>query len=109
MKENPVEFQYSWQDLKAVRALLATVFVAQLIGAAVSLEAEPTSRWFDNFWLGGTLATFPGFLIGFLIQKGLQPESNKETKSMVQRMGLIAVILTLAAIFFPEIGFFYAL
>ena len=57
--------------------------------------------WFENFWIGGALATFPGFLLGLPIQRRLRPEAIDENRVMVRRIGMVALILTLAGATMP--------
>lgn len=105
MKESQFGFEYSWSDLRPIRALAVVVFGAQIIGAALGLMLPRFPRWFESMWFGGALATFPAFLIGLLVQARLKPGSLSEHKVMVRRLGLIAAFLTVFAIAMPLFGF----
>ena len=109
MKESPLGFSYSWQDIKPVRGLFVVTLVAQLVGAGVCLWIAPQERWFDNLWLGAALCTFPGYLVGIPIQGRMKPKCIEENIIIVKRMGLVAFALTIAAIVFPRIGLIHAL
>jgi hypothetical protein len=101
MRESAFGFSYSWSDLQPVRALAVTALVAQLVGAGVGVWVARYPEWFDNLWAGGAIATFPGYAIGLLIQHRVKPGSLTENLVMVRRMGLIALVLTLAGFIFP--------
>lgn len=105
MKESKFGFEYSWSDLQPVRALAFTVFCLQIIGGVLGLLLTTHSELFLRIWFGAALATFPGFLIGLFVQWRLQPGSIRENLVMVRRMGLIALVLSLVAIFMPQLGF----
>lgn len=105
MKESQFGFEYAWADLKPIRSLAVTVFAAQIIGALLGLEFADHAHWFHRLWFGGAVATFPAFLIGLPIQAYLHPGSIHENRVMVRRLGLIALLLSLAAPFMPLLGF----
>jgi hypothetical protein len=101
MKESPFGFQYDWGDLEPVRALFITVLIAQVIAAAVGLWLAVYPSWFDNVWAGATLATFPAFLLGLPIQHFWRPGALSEHRVLVGRMGLVALVLSLAVFVMP--------
>jgi hypothetical protein len=105
MRESPFGFEYSWSDLQPVRALATTVFAAQVVGAVLGLLFASHSSWFLKLWFGGALATFPSFLLGLLIQARIKPGSISENGVMVRRLGLIAFLLSIIAVFMPQLGF----
>jgi uncharacterized membrane protein len=104
MQESPLGFEYTWADLQPIRALAVTVLVAQLMGGALGLAFAPHSEWFLRLWIGGTVVTFPAFVLGLFIQSRLRPGSIGTNLVMVRRLGLIAAILTLVAVLMPELG-----
>jgi hypothetical protein len=106
MKESPFGFEYSWQDLQPVRVLAICVFVAQFFGAVLGLIFHRFPDWFENLWFGAVVATLPGYLVGLLAQSRSRPGSIKENSTMVRRLGLIAVFLTVIAIAGPSLGMF---
>jgi len=101
MKESPFGFEYSWEDLQPVRALFVTSLVAQFLGAAAGLLLAVFPSRFECVWAGGALATFPGFLIGLALQAYLRPGSIGANVVMVRRLGLIALVLSLAVFVVP--------
>jgi len=74
---------------------------AQVLGAACGLATEHFSAAFDNVWFGGAIATFPGFLAGLPIQTRVRPGSIAENRIMIRRMGMVALILTVAGATMP--------
>ena len=102
MKESPFGFQYSWQDLQPVRPLFVITLAAQLIGAAIGFHLDTYTEWFDNVWTGAALATFPGYLFGLGVQYRINAKRISENKIMVRRMGLVALLLSVTAIFVPK-------
>jgi len=107
MKESQLGFEYSWEDLRPIRALAIVSLAFQLVGAAIGLWTAKYPAWFANLWAGGALATFPGFVVGLLAQQVLRPGSLTENKVMVRRMGLIALALS-ASVFIMPLEEFHA-
>jgi hypothetical protein len=101
MRESPFGFSYSWADLAPIRPLTVTVFVAQILGAAGGLLFSSSPDNLARIWAGGALATFPGFLVGLLVQWKIRAEALSENATMVRRLGLIALLLSLAAAAMP--------
>ena len=101
MRESPFGFEYSWEDLRPVRPLSVIVLVAQLVGAGVSFAVGHFPTWFENVWFGGALTTFPGFAVGLIVQRAINPSSLVENRVMVRRMGLVSVVVSLAAFMVP--------
>ena len=109
MKESPFGFQYTWEDIQPVRPLVITLVLTQIAGAAICLLTSPLPDAFNNIWLGGALGTFPGYILGLLIQKRIRPKSIGKNKVLVNRLGYIAFALTTAAIIIPKVGLMHAL
>ncbi len=110
MKESQFGFSYSWQDLKPIRTLAISVIVFQFVGAMllyflVSIDAH----WFKILWMGGAIGTLPGYLVGLLLQRRKDVESINNNKTMVYRLGMIAVALTLMGLFVPDFGLLHSL
>ena len=101
MKESPFGFEYSWDDLRPVHPLFVTVIAAQLVGAVIGMSVGYFPGWFENIWVGGASATFPGFLIGLPVQARLRPEAIPENRVMVRRLGLVALVLSIAGFTMP--------
>jgi hypothetical protein len=104
VQESPFGFEYSWADLQPVGVLVVTVVAAQAAGGALGLAFAPHSEWFFRLWFGGAVATFPAFVVGSFIQSRMRPGSIAGNLVMVRRLGLIAAILSLVAVFMPELG-----
>ena len=95
------KMSYSWEDLRLVHPLFISVMIAQAIGAAISGYLHNFDPILDALWLGGALATFPGFLLGLPVQKLLLPGNMSKHLDMVLFMGTIAAAITAMAVFFP--------
>ena len=108
MRESQFGFQYSWADLQPIRPLAVTVLVAQVGGLLSCLLFPRFPGWFENLWFGGALATFPGFVVGAVVQASLQPGSLGTNGVMVRRFGLVALLLSAFALGMPFFGFGHA-
>ena len=88
-RSNALGFRTLW----AVRWLTGSLFGAQilfgLIGIFVFSEAVP----FQRFWLGGALASFPGYVFGVVLQYRVAPAQMAEHKFTVWLTGLITLLL----------------
>lgn len=87
--------------MRPLRHLYAALFVAQLIGAAGGLWMARYPSWFENLWAGAAAATFPGFLAGCVVQKKRGEAAFRSQAGTVRRIGLAALLLTLAVFFMP--------
>ena len=105
MKESQFGFEYSWSDLKPIRALSVTVLAAQTLGAGIGLFLPRFPQWLESLWFGAALATFPAFLVGVIIQAHVKPGSVGANRVIVRRLGLISALLTIFAIAMPLFGF----
>jgi hypothetical protein len=105
MRESQFGFEYTWSDLRPIRALVIVVLAAQLVCMVVGLAYAPHTDWFHRLWFGGAIATFPAFVVGLFVQTWLRPGSIGENIVVVRRLGFIAALLTLVAFFMPELGF----
>lgn len=104
MRETPFGFEYSWSDLRPVRVLAVTVFVAQAIGAGLGFTFQRFPDWFESVWFGAALATFPAFIVGLAAQARVRPGSIGENATMVRRLGLIALLLSTVAVAMAVLG-----
>lgn len=110
MKESQFGFSYTWQDLKPVWALAISVIVFQVIGATLLyLLVSIDAHWFQVLWMGGAIATLPGYIVGLLLQHRIDVKSINHNKTMVYRLGMIAVVLTLVGLFVPDFGLLHSL
>lgn len=105
MMESQFGFQYRWSDLQPIRPLVVVVLISQLSFMLVGLFYAPHAHWFHRLWFGGAIATFPAFVIGLFVQARLRPGSIGHHAVMVRRLGLIAAVLSLGALFMPQLGF----
>jgi hypothetical protein len=101
MRESQFGFEYTWDDLKVIRPLALTVLAGQLIGAGVGVLVATYANLFANIWAGAAIATFPCFLLGLVIQRQRNPDALRENRTMVRRLGLIALVLSLAVFVMP--------
>ncbi|MFL6713259.1 MAG: hypothetical protein ACJ8LN_10075 [Sulfurifustis sp.] len=101
MKESQFGFEYSWEDMRPIRPLVVTAFAVQIVGALFGIALSKYPSWFVNLWAGGALMTFPGFLLGLLVQWRINAERISEHRVMIRRVGLIALILTLSVFVMP--------
>jgi hypothetical protein len=94
---------FSLSRLWAVRWLTGTLFAVQVACGIVGLFVAPHWVPFQRFWLGGALATFPGFLLGLLLQFRINPSAIAEQRLTVWLLGVMTPFLTGYAIVM-EIG-----
>ena len=102
MSDSGFKMSYSWEDLRPIHPLFVTTLVFQALGAAVGFFLQLGPTWFESVWLGGALATFPGFLVGIPVQSYFRPGSLALHKSMVIFLGAIALFLLIIALTFPR-------
>ena len=98
MKQSSCGFEYSWDDLKPVRPL--TLIAVQVLGSLLGLLVAPSPFWFHNLWIGGAVATFPGFLIGLGVLYQLRPGRLSENRVMINHIGLVSALLSALALAF---------
>ena len=104
MHQSRFGFYYTWADLQPVRALMIVVVGAQICGAVLGglFAHQPTG--FRSIWFGAAIATFPAFLAGVPIQSKWRPGSLAQNRVMVWRLGIVALLLTVAAIVMLFVG-----
>lgn len=102
MSDSAFKMSYSWEDLRPIHPLFVTTLVFQALGAAVGFLLQVGPSWFESVWLGGALATFPGFLVGMPVQAYFRPGSLALHKSMVIFLGAIALFLLVIALAFSR-------
>ena len=106
MNQSHFAFEYSWADLKPIRAVVALVLFFQIVGALAGLFTRPVPGWFESVWYGGAFATFPGFLVGLFIQWRERPGSISANARMVWHVGFVAFVLSVSAVLMRRFGFF---
>jgi hypothetical protein len=92
MTESPFGFRYNWEDLRPIHPLMRTVIAVQILGMAFGYFLDIFPSWQENVLLFAVLLTFPGFLLGLLIQIKLHPGSVTLNKVMVRRGGLVSLL-----------------
>jgi len=90
-----------WDLVKPIWRVLLFTFIVQLIGGVISLLISPYGHPFLDFWYGGAILTFPGFLIGSIWHQYAAPSKLNNHKLAFCFIGLICFCLLLAALFFP--------
>jgi len=88
----------AWSQLWAVRWLSGTFLILQLIFGAIGVWAFSYRSPFINFWMGAALSMVPGFVIGFFIQRRMNPAKLSENDFTVRLLGLMAVAVTVFAV-----------
>jgi hypothetical protein len=53
----------------------------------------------ENYWMGGALSMIPGFVVGLLAQRRLDPSKLSEHKSTVSLLGIIAAVVSGFAVY----------
>ena len=91
---------YTWEDLRPVHPLFVTAIIFQAVGAIVGLVMQAVPGWFESIWIGGAMATFPGYLVGIPVQACLRPGSITRNKSIVLFMGAVALFFFVSAFAF---------
>ena len=81
----------SYRALWSVRWLSGTLFTAQLLFSIVGLWLFTHPREVANLWMGGALATLPGYLVGLVIQFNADLTQLKQNKWTVVLLGVISI------------------
>ena len=104
MRESPLGFVYSWEDLQPIRALILVTGAGQLIGALIGLAYAPLSDVLLRLWFGGSVASLPAFIVGLWVQARWRQGSIRQNIVMVRWLGVMAVLLSLTAWLMPQLG-----
>lgn len=99
MQDSQFGFSYSWSDLRPIWPLVAAVTVAELAGSAIGYKVLTVQDGFSRLWFGGALAALPGYALGLLVQLLLRPERFQTHRVLIRRIGLLAALLSLIAVF----------
>ena len=76
-----------------------SVLCLQVLGAVCGWALDKTSHdTFTRIWLGGAVATFPGFVLGLVVQWQVRAAALSENATLIRRMGLVTVLLSLVAV-----------
>ncbi len=101
MAQPDYAFEYSWEDLKPVRALFVTILVAQVLGLLAGVVFGHGGYWFERALLWGSLATFLGYLLGLWVQAVTVPGSLGRNRVLVRHLGLVAAFFGIFGLVFP--------
>ena len=101
MKDSQFGFQYTREDLQPVRPLFTTMVIVQVVGALLGFLLSPFPTFNANVIAGGFAASFPGFLVGLLVQRRVNPAAIEDNRVMVRRMGLLALLFSLLVFVLP--------
>ena len=101
VKDSQFGFQYTREDLQPVRPMYTAMVVVQLIGALSGYLLAPFPTFQANVIAGGFAASFPGYLVGLLVQQLTNPAAIGDNRVMVRRIGLIALLFSLLVFVFP--------
>lgn len=104
MSNSAFKMSYSWEDLRPIHPLFVTSLIFQALGVVAGFLLQVGPSWFESVWLGGALATFPGFMVGIPVQARLRPGSLSLHKPMVIFLGAIALFLFAIAVTFPRVA-----
>ena len=83
----------SYRSLWAIRWAVGTTIGADLILGALGLAVFSYPQPFVNFWIGGALATVPGYAVGLGIQRIRDPEALQAHRATVWILGAMSVVL----------------
>jgi hypothetical protein len=101
MIEESSGLEFNRGEFRPLRALSLVIAAAQCVGAGMSLWVGHYPGWFENLWFGGALATFPGYLIGLAVQRQVSPNSLVVCRTLIKRMALVSIVLSLSALVVP--------
>ncbi len=82
-----------WQLIKPVWRVLVAVGVFQIIGGVIGLSTATYGFPFIDFWYGGAVATFPGFVFGVLWHMAKSEGTLQDYSLAIAFLGLISVCL----------------
>ena len=89
-----------WQIIKPVWRILVIILIIQIVGGITAVSDNIYGHIVVDFWFGGAVSTFPGFLIGLVWHKFSVKDLSKDS-GVILFVGLICLILTIAAFVMP--------
>jgi F0F1-type ATP synthase assembly protein I len=90
-----------WELIKPIWRVLLLAFVVQLCGGIAGVLMMKFGHPFIDFWYGGAMATFPGFILGALWSHFADAQSLKSNIFAIAFVGAICISLTIAAFLMP--------
>ena len=90
-----------WEHIKPIWRILLAAIVVQLAGGVISIISSKYGHPFIDFWYGGAISTFPGFIIGSFWHHHSSPEKLKYHKFAFFFIGAICLCLMIFAFFMP--------
>jgi len=90
-----------WELIKPIWRILVATILIQLVGGLTGLIFGKYGHPFIDFWFGGAVLTFPGFIVGSLWYKSVSTESIKDNLFAFSFIGLICLSLTTFAFLIP--------
>ncbi|MES9880129.1 MAG: hypothetical protein ABW185_04530 [Sedimenticola sp.] len=87
--------------IKPIWRILLAAFVVQLAGGIVGIVNSKYNLPFIDFWYGGAISTFPGFIIGALWHQLSSADEISDNKLAFLFIGAICLCLTVSALFMP--------
>jgi hypothetical protein len=91
-------FSYSWDELRNVDALRDTWVAIYVVLGVVGFIAAPfESRGYSALCFAA-LSNYPGYLLGLMAQRRVNPQSLVEAELMVWQLGNLSKVLSAAGI-----------
>ncbi len=90
-----------WEFVKPIWRVLLIALLAQLAGGLALIIIAKYEHVFLDFWFGGAISTFPGFILGLLWQVSSSNETIKNNLLVIVFVGVLCFSLTLGAFFIP--------
>jgi len=98
-----------WEFVKPIWRIMLAVLLVQLVAGLTSIVIGRYEHPFLDFWFGGAVSTFPGFILGLLWQTYSSKETIKNNLLAIGFIGSLCLIVTSAAFFMPLEQFSLAL
>ena len=90
-----------WEFVKPVWRIMLVTLIAQLAGGVALIVIGKYGHPLVDFWFGGAVSTFPGFILGTVWHGYSAKEEIKNNLLAIGFIGILALMLTLAAFFVP--------
>ena len=89
-----------WKMIKPIWRILLMVLIIQIVGGTSAATDDIYGHVVVDFWFGGAVSTFPGFLLGLIWQK-ISVKNFQKDFGVILFVGLISLILSIAAFVMP--------
>lgn len=90
-----------WMLIKPIWRILLATAVIQIAGGIIGIISSKYGHPFVDFWYGGAISTFPGFVIGSIWHHYTSPEKLINNKLTFLFIGAICLCLMISAFFMP--------